>query len=155
MNELDNIFDDIRIVYEKMAWLNGEKMKKALKGYSASEVHWLEFIGNTSDVNVTKLSDNFFMTRGAMSKATKKLMTKGVIRSFRKETNKKEIYFELTEEGKRIYDIHKKLHQEFKERDKAVFDTIKPEMLKELSQFLNMYDQHLSEMIDKQNLKQQ
>lgn len=155
MNEIDTMFDDIRIVYEKMSWLNGDKMKKALKGYSASEVHWLEFIEKTPDVNVTKLSEHFFMTRGAMSKATKKLIAKGAIYSVKKESNKKEIYFELTDEGKRIYQLHETLHQEFKERDRHIFDTISPDMLAEVSAFLKKYDEHLTKEIEKEELKLQ
>ncbi|MEG0733017.1 MAG: MarR family transcriptional regulator [Vagococcus sp.] len=155
MSEMDQLLDDLRVVYEKMSWLNGDKMKQALKGYSASEVHWLEFIENTPDVNVTKLSEHFFMTRGAMSKATKKLIAKGAIYSVKKESNKKEIYFELTEEGKRIYNLHEKLHQEFKERDKDIYEMLSPEILKEVSDFLQMYDEHLSQLIEKEQLKLQ
>ncbi|WP_326717881.1 hypothetical protein [Vagococcus jeotgali] len=41
-------------------------------GYFASEVHCIEFIGKSKEINVKKLSEHFFMTRGAMSKITKK-----------------------------------------------------------------------------------
>ena len=35
------------------------------------------------------------MTRGAISKITKKLIKKGIIESYQKPDNKKEIYFRL------------------------------------------------------------
>ncbi|MDT2815219.1 MarR family winged helix-turn-helix transcriptional regulator [Vagococcus carniphilus] len=153
MSEIDQLLDDLRVVYNKMAWLNGDKMKKALEGYTASEVHWLEFIENTPDVNVTKLSEHFFMTRGAMSKATKKLIAKGAIYSIKKADNKKEIYFELTEEGRRVYNLHETLHQEFKIRDKHIFDTLSKETISEVDTFLKKYNQHLTSEIKKNDLK--
>lgn len=58
-------------------------------GYSASEVHCIEFIGKSKEVNVKKLSEHFFMTRGAMSKITKKLIDKQAITSYQKDDNKK------------------------------------------------------------------
>ncbi len=152
MSEIDQLLDDLRVVYNKMALLNGSKMKKELIGYTSSEVHWLEFIENTPDVNVTKLSEHFFMTRGAMSKATKKLIAKDAIYSLKKENNKKEIYFELTEEGKRVYLLHQKLHQEFKIRDQEIFANLSKEMLEEVDHFLKTYDKHLSAELKKNDL---
>ncbi|MDF2935735.1 MAG: transcriptional regulator, MarR family [Paenibacillaceae bacterium] len=61
------------------------------------------YIGNHADSNVTKLAESFYMTRSAISKITKKLMEKGLIDSYQKPENKKEIYFRLTEQGRRLY----------------------------------------------------
>lgn len=56
------------------------------------------------------------MTRGAISKLTKKLIKKGLIVSYQKPDNKKEIYFRLTEQGKVINKVHEKLQKEHQER---------------------------------------
>ncbi len=91
-------------------------MEDSLRGYKSSEVHCIDYIGRNADSNVTKLAESFYMTRGAISKLTKKLIKKGVIQSYQKPDNKKEIYFRLTEPGKAIYKIHEELHKEFRER---------------------------------------
>lgn len=89
------------------------------------------------------------MTRGAISKLSKKLMEKGLIESYQKQDNKKEIYFKLTEKGKSINKIHDDLHKEFQERDKAVFDKITEEQFDYMINFAKKYSDHLDEEIKK------
>src|SRR5690348_860834 len=121
MNKEDQVLTGFRELYNKMVWLNKDKMEDSLKGYKSSEVHCIEYIERNADSNVTNLAESFYMTRGAISKLTKKLINKGLIESYQKPDNKKEIYFRLTGQGKVIYKIHEDLHKEFQERDKAVF----------------------------------
>ncbi|MCB5954935.1 MarR family transcriptional regulator [Enterococcus sp. CWB-B31] len=139
----------IRDLYKKIAWIN-KKMEKSLAGYTSSEVHCIEYIERTADPNVTKLAEFFYMTRGAISKMTKKLIKKGVIESYQKLENKKEVYFRLTEKGKEVYRIHEALHQEFEERDKKVFEQMTEEQYEAISYFVEMYSSHLDEEIKKQ-----
>lgn len=89
------------------------------------------------------------MTRGAISKLTKKLIKKGVIESYRKPDNQKEIYFRLTAQGKEIYKIHEQLHKEFQERDKAVFEQVTEEEFERILDFLGKYCRHLDAEIKK------
>lgn len=153
MTEIDKVFSDVRVIHDKLSWLNRSKMENALAGYTASEVHLLEYIGKNENINVTKLAEHFFMTRGAMSKSTKKLIKKGALQSKQKEGNKKEIYFTLTEEGQRVFDLHEQLHQEFRARDQDVLNSITPETLSEVESFLQRYNDHLSKEIQKKKLK--
>ena len=122
MNKEEQVIMGFRDVYNKMVFLNKFKMEDSLKGNKSSEVHCIEYIGRNVDSNVTKLAESFYMTRGAISKITKKLIQKGIIESYQKPDNKKEIYFRLTSQGKVIYKIHEELHKEFQERNKTVFD---------------------------------
>lgn len=89
------------------------------------------------------------MTRGAISKMTKKLIKKCAIEGYQKPDNKKEVYFRLTEQGKAIYKIHEKLHKEFQERDKAIFDEITKEQLESMLSFAEKYSKHLDSEIKK------
>ncbi|NCD26799.1 MAG: MarR family transcriptional regulator, partial [Deltaproteobacteria bacterium] len=50
------------------------------------------------------------MTRGAISKIVKKLIGKELVESYQVLENKKEIYFRLTENGRRLFDEHLKCH---------------------------------------------
>ncbi|AOA03235.1 MarR family winged helix-turn-helix transcriptional regulator [Carnobacterium maltaromaticum] len=152
MNKEEQIKVGFRELYDKMSWLNRRKMEDSLKGYTSSEVHCMEYIEKNKDSNVTKLADSFYMTRGAISKLTKKLIKKELIESYQKSDNKKEIYFRLTEKGRAVYDIHEKLHNEFSERDKVVFEQVTEEQFNSMLHFVELYSQHLDKEIKKVTL---
>ena len=149
MNKEEQVIMGFRELVNKMAWLNKFKMEDSLKGYKSSEVHCIEYIGGNVDSNVTKLAESFYITRGAISKMTKKLIKKGVIESYQKPDNKKEIYFRLTSQGQVIYKIHEKLHKEFQERDKAVFEQVTEEQFDSMLSFVEKYSRHLDAEIKK------
>jgi DNA-binding MarR family transcriptional regulator len=149
MNKEEQVKMRFRDLYNKMAWLNKLKMEDSLKDYKSSEVHCIECIGRNVDSNVTKLAESFYMTTGAISKITKKLIKKGIIESYQKPDNKKEIYFRLTDQGKVIYKIHEKLHKEFQERDKVVFEQVTEEQFDSMLSFVEKYSRHLDAEINK------
>lgn len=152
MNKEEQVMIGFRDLFNKMAWLNKLKMEERLKEYKPSEVHCIEYIGKNVDSNVTKLAESFYMTRSAMSKITKKLIEKGFIESYQKPDNKKEIYFRLTKQGKEINKIHEKLHKEFQERDKVVFEEVTEEQFDSMLNFVEKYSRHLDEEIKKQGI---
>ncbi|MDG0792215.1 MarR family transcriptional regulator [Cohnella ginsengisoli] len=143
MNKEDQVISGFRDLYNKLVWLNKSKMEVSLKGHKPSEVHCIEYIGKHADANVTKLAEHFYMTRSAISKIAKKLMEKGLIESFQRPDNKKEIYFKLTERGEAVNRIHEQLHNEFRERDKAVFEPITEAQWDQMMRFVERYSRHL------------
>lgn len=151
MNKEEQVLVGFRDLYNKIVWLNKGKMEESLKGYTSSEVHCIESIGRNVDSNVTKLAESFYMTRGAISKMTKKLIEKGLIESYQKSDNKKEVYFKLTEQGKVIYKIHDDLHKEFQERDKAVFEQITEQQYDSMISFVEKYNTHLDAEMKKRS----
>lgn len=152
MNKREEVLAGFSEVFNKRAWLNKVKMEKALAGYAASEVHCIEFIGKHKDPNVTKMAESMYMTRGAISKLTKKMLKKGYIESYQKTDNKKEIYFMLTAEGKKVFEIHERLHREFEERDEVVFEPVTDAQYDAFLKFLERYNQHLDQEIKKQDI---
>jgi len=152
MNKEEQVMNGFRELYNKLVWLNKDKMEEGLKGFKSSEVHCIEYIENNVDSNVTQLAEAFYVTRGAISRMTKKLIQKGLIESYQKSENKKEIYFRLTEEGKEIYKIHEDLHKEFQERDKAVFEQVTEEEFDSIISFVEKYSRHLDAEIKKQGV---
>ncbi|AJQ59095.1 MarR family transcriptional regulator [Bacillus thuringiensis] len=152
MNKEEQVMNGFRELYNKLVWLNKDKMEEGLKGFKSSEVHCIEYIENNADSNVTQLAEAFYVTRGAISRMTKKLIQKGFIESYQKSENKKEIYFRLTEEGKEIYKIHENLHKEFHERDKAVFEQVTKEEFDSIISFVEKYSRHLDAEIKKQGI---
>ncbi|WP_416298260.1 MarR family transcriptional regulator [Paenibacillus illinoisensis] len=153
MNKQELVMMEFRDLFNKMVWLNKSKMEDRLKGHKPSEVHCIEYIEKNVDPNVTKLAESLYMTKGAISKLTKKLMEKGLIECYQKSENKKEIYFRLTEQGKEIYNIHEDLHQEFQERDTDIFEQVTEEQLESMRSFMKKYSQHLDAEIKKRGLE--
>ncbi|WP_010253721.1 MarR family transcriptional regulator [Treponema primitia] len=149
MNKEEQVIRAFRDLFNKMVWLNKARMESSLKGYKSSEVHCVEYIGRNGDSNVTKLAESFYMTRGAITKLTKKLMEKGIIESYQKPDNKKEIYFRLTKQGKVINKVHEELHKEFQERDKAVFEQVSEKQFDSMLGFVEKYSRHLDAEIKK------
>ncbi|MED3057638.1 MarR family transcriptional regulator [Bacillus thuringiensis] len=152
MNKEEQVMNGFRELYNKLVWLNKDKMEEGLKGFKSSEVHCIEYIENNADSNVTQLAEAFYVTRGAISRMTKKLIQKGLVESYQKSENKKEIYFRLTEQGKEIYKIHENLHKEFQERDKAVFEQVTEEEFDSIISFVEKYSRHLDAEIKKQGI---
>ncbi|MCD1261604.1 MarR family transcriptional regulator [Paenibacillus athensensis] len=152
MNKEDQVVKRFRELFNKLAWLNKLTMEERLKGHKPSEVHCMEYIGNHSDANVTRLAESLYMTRSAISKITKKLLEKGLIESFQKPENKKEIYFRLTEQGKAVSQLHDELHRQFRQRDQAVFEQVTEEQFDSMLRFMETYDRHLDQEIKKQGL---
>ncbi|PEL59940.1 MarR family transcriptional regulator [Bacillus wiedmannii] len=152
MNKDEQVMNGFRELYNKMVWLNKDKMEEGLKGFKSSEVHCIEYIENNADSNVTQLAEAFYVTRGAISRMTKKLIQKGLVESYQKSENKKEIYFKLTEQGKEIYKIHENLHKEFQERDKAVFEQVTEAEFESIISFVEKYSRHLDAEIKKQGI---
>ena len=152
MNKEEQVMMGFRNLFNKMASLNKFKMKDSFEDYKASEVHCIEYIGRNVDSNVTKLAESFYVTRGAISKLSKKLIKKDIIESYQKPDNKKEIYFRLTSQGKAINKVHEELHKEFQERDKHVFEQITEEQYDVMLSFVEKYSRHLDEEIKKQGV---
>ncbi|MDO7905672.1 MarR family transcriptional regulator [Paenibacillus sp. JX-17] len=152
MNKKDQVLNDFRDLFNKMVWLNKMKLEEGLKGYKPSEVHCIEYIGRNADSNVTKLAEAFYMTRSAISKLTKKLIEKGLIESYQKPDNKKEIYFRLTEQGEAVDKVHSELDKEFQERDQVVFEQVTEEQYDNMLRFIQRYSRHLDEEIRKQGV---
>ena len=76
-----------------------------------TEVHCIHWIGMLDHANVTKVSNEMGMTRGAISKISKKLLQKNLIESYQEPENNKNIYFRVAEGGKRIFETHKIRHE--------------------------------------------
>lgn len=149
MNKEEQVMLRFRELFNKLTWLNKLKMEVMLSEHTPSEVHCMEYIGKHEDANVTRLAEHFYMTRSAISKITKKLMEKGLIESYQKPENKKEIYFKLTAEGQAVSRLHDELHEEFRERDKAVFEPITEQQFDGMLRFIERYSEHLDREIEK------
>lgn len=152
MNDQEQVLTGFWELFQKKILLENHIQKDKLNNYTPSEIHCIQYIGNNPNSNVTKLANAFYMTTGGVTKLTQKLIKKNMIETYRSADNKKEVYFQLTEQGRKIYEIHEKLHKEFNERDEIIFNQITEEEYHFLIYFATIYNNHLDNELQKLGL---
>lgn len=143
MDKRQQLMSELMDLCNEIIWLNKPELESALSEYTLNEVELIENISLIPNANITKLANASYMTRGAISKLTKKLIAKDIIESYQDAKNKKEIYFKLTVNGQKINNIHKELHQSFLERDKEVFKNMTDDEFNNIFRFIGRYRHHL------------
>jgi len=124
-------------IFELFTEFNEVSFKKSYDDLNINEVHTIDFIGKIEKVNVTKITNCLKITKGGVTKITKKLIEKGYISSYQSENNKKEKYFKLTSKGKIIFSKHIELHEQAIKKDALI-----------LSQFDNNEKIIINEFLD-------
>lgn len=119
-----------------------------LEEYSYSETHCIDYIGKNELPNVTKIAEHMQMTRGAISKMTKKLLAKGLIEKYTLESNKKEVYFRLTESGMELYKEHEKRHRLWEQRDSRFLERYSLEEIEIITKFMREFNSYLEDKIE-------
>jgi DNA-binding MarR family transcriptional regulator len=76
-----------------------------------AEVHLLEAIKSQEGTNAGELARYPGMTSGAISQVAGKLLDKGLIESYRKPGNRKEVFSRLTALGEQVCQVHQKRHE--------------------------------------------
>jgi DNA-binding MarR family transcriptional regulator len=77
-----------------------------------SERHMLDRIGDNPEMNITEFAHFMGVTKGAISQVVKKLEAKGVVRRYKKSSNDKEVFIELTKAGRDFYQKHQEINEE-------------------------------------------
>lgn len=137
---------------QKRMCLESALIQRQLSGYKPSEIHCIQYVGDHDDVNVTKMAEAFNMTTGGVTKLTKKLVEKGLLRAHKSPENKKNVYFTLTETGKSIYHTHQALHRSFAERDREILASLSDEDYARMQAFLQRYSDHLDAALAKEGV---
>ena len=78
----------------------------------SSEIHTLQAIGDSTDINLTELALKLDISKSGTSKFVKKLLEKDLITKSKLYGNKKEVVFGLTEKGRTAYLGHKTFSKE-------------------------------------------
>ncbi len=105
----DKIFNIIRLLEEER-----KKQKDYGSGVSLghAEVTLLETITRYPHENVSALSKRLGITKGAITQMVAKLCQKGLLEEIKREGNKKEKYFRLTNKGMTTTEGHQLFHKE-------------------------------------------
>ncbi|CAI9396764.1 MULTISPECIES: MarR family transcriptional regulator [Bacillaceae] len=143
MDKRQQLMSELMDLCNEIIWLNKPELESALNGYTLNEIELIENIALIPNANVTKLAAASYMTRGAISKLTKKLLAKNIIESYQNAENKKEIYFRLTANGQKINNIHQELHGLFLKRDNEVFKNMTDDEFDTIFRFIGRYRYHL------------
>jgi DNA-binding MarR family transcriptional regulator len=77
-----------------------------------SERHMLDKIGDNTGMNLTDFAAAAGVTKGAISQLVSKLEKKGIVRRYKKSTNYKEVFLELTKTGQEVYKQHKEINKQ-------------------------------------------
>ncbi|KRL80966.1 MarR family transcriptional regulator [Secundilactobacillus paracollinoides DSM 15502 = JCM 11969] len=148
LNKQAQFMASMSSLIDKTTLLEHTQLDEQLAGYKPAEVHTIEFIGNHPDANVTIIANAMYVTRGAVSKMTRRLMKNALIERYQKPDNKKEIYFRLTAKGKDVYNTHAALNRQFEDRDAALFTETDQSLVDDTLAFLAAYNQHLDDIIN-------
>lgn len=116
--------------------------------YGYSEIHTISAIEDLNEANVTNISEYLKITKGAVSKITKKLISKELIKSYKVSNNKQKVFFELTDKGKIIYHEHKKRHDLWLKRDDEFFKQFSKDDINTICDFMVRYNNHLNNKIN-------
>ncbi|MGI2734039.1 MarR family transcriptional regulator [Bacillus cytotoxicus] len=142
------ILSDIRTLFHKkeeyMKDNHARFLQEAGVGeMSLSELHVIECIGNKGLINVTAITEEMGMTKGAISKICTKLFNKKYVEKMKMLDNQKEIFFCLTESGNEIYRAHEKLHQQVEEKWLFLLNQYTEEELLFIQRFVRDVGAHL------------
>lgn len=148
VDNINTIMESLKNIYEKEEILGKLAFKGAYENYGVSEIHCVDLIGRIENPNVTKISQSMNMTRGAISKITKKLISNNLIDKYKKPENDKEIYFKLTELGEELYKHHEIKHKQWEERNNKFFKNITKEDQDIIASFLGKFNSYLDEIIE-------
>lgn len=148
MKEQELLLRELSLMLERQDMLSKLTESSCLDEYGYSETHCIDFIGRLELPNVTKVAEHMGMTRGAISKMTKKLLAKGLIEKYTLESNKKEIYFRLTEQGKLLFDEHAKRHRMWEKRDMEFLAKYDKKEVDVLYKFMKEFNGYLEQQIE-------
>lgn len=79
---------------------------------------------------------------------TKKLLAKGLIQKYTLETNKKEIYFKLTDLGEVLFKEHAKRHKKWEKRDMEFLSRYSKDEVTVVNKFMQEFNEYLELQIE-------
>ena len=107
-----------------------------LESISLSECHIIDFIGTHRLCNSTIISQGMKITKGGISKINARLLKKGLIEAHQLKDNRKEVFYQLTPAGKKIFALHQKVHQSAQDKITKAIAAYSPQEQQIIKSFL-------------------
>lgn len=142
-----NLVNQFAEFLEKQDMLSKLTENEKLHSYGYSEIHVIAAIGDLEEPNVTALAKTLRLTKGAVSKITKRLISSNVIEAYTIPDNRQKIFYRLLEKGRFLYEEHEKRHKLWLERDRQFLSQFTELQLEEFSKFMSSYNGYLEEQI--------
>lgn len=118
----DKLMEELIVVFQNFSEINLKHYDNNYDNLNMNEVHTIDFIGKNKYSNLKAVTEGLGITKGAVTKITKRLENRGLISFYRKDDNKKEKYFKLEKAGIEVFEKHLDLHKKAFDRDKQVFN---------------------------------
>ncbi|SDG57885.1 MarR family transcriptional regulator [Desulfosporosinus hippei] len=122
---------------EYLKELLGEEQYKNISDITLTECHVIDCIERNPLINAIGISQKMNITKGGISKISSKLLKKKLIKIYRQEGNKKEIFYSLTPLGREVFLVHEKLHEKLYQRANLFLDRFTDEELKKIIEFIS------------------
>ena len=103
----------------------------------------LQWIGKLERPNVTALAEALGITRGGASKAVSKLQSMGLVERYQLPDNRKEIYYRLSEQGRKRMELLQRSLEALTERELSYIRTLTPLQKQAALDFFNGFMEHL------------
>lgn len=117
--------------------LNRCELREPISKLSVGALHILSDLEEGSKTG-NELACSLNLTRGGVTRASKKLCEYDLITTCQKNGNKKNIYYSLTEKGREVAQAHDEMHCKMQtEMMKKFTDKYSAEQLQLISRFLN------------------
>jgi DNA-binding MarR family transcriptional regulator len=107
-----------------------------------SEIHFIDAIGE-GDINASTLSKKLDITNGAVTQVSEKLIKKKLILKYKRDSNKKEVLFRLTEQGKIAYKNHKIFHKQLNDKVIGYLKKLNEEQVEGILGLIGICEEHL------------
>lgn len=108
-----------------------------------SEIHLIEYIGNSKTLHISEIARGLGITKGAVSQMVKKLERKGYVKKIIDLENKSRILVHLTKKGEVAYLEHQKYHENI---DNLIISAIEEYSIEEvvvICEFLKKMEENL------------
>jgi len=146
--EYRELLDQFAEYLEKQELLSRLTEADFLHGYSYAEIHCIGMIGKMERPTASRIAARMRMTRSAIGKMAKRQIGAKLVEKYSLDTNKKEVYFRLTEAGWRLFREHENRHRLWEQRDSAFFQRYSSEERNSVTKFMKELNRYLKEQID-------
>lgn len=125
---------------EGWQWIIGHsanpQVVELLQDSTTTALRVLDAIGRLEPVNGAKISEQFHIPKGTVSKVTRRLIAKNVICTESLPQNKKEILFRLTALGQAMFEVHRAFDEQMERGFLRFLERYDPDELRLLVRIL-------------------
>lgn len=104
VEKISNILGEI----EDEAFSKGE-----LSAFTVKQIYYLDVISRTDKPTVSQLAEKLDVSKPTVTVALKKFIKRGYLRKIQSKSDRRVFFIELTEEGKKLVEIHENAHKDF------------------------------------------